>query len=144
MASEYYVGDCVDIAGELNINLYNGQVRLQIIVSGIRIAHKEISDVLPDRNDFVDIYRYVRQRGNISEELASLSGQLTDTLGRRVMRDKIINILRVFKDLDILTFNKLGDVVQITLLETEKGKKVSIDKSKEYQRIKKESEELYK
>ncbi len=144
MASEYYVGDCVDIAGELNINLYNGQVRLQIIVSGIRIAHKEISDVLPDRNDFVDIYRYVRQRGNISEELASLSGQLTDTLGRRVMRDKIINILRVFKDLDILTFNKLGDVVQITLLETEKGKKVSIDKSEEYQRIKKESEELYK
>jgi len=144
MASEYYVGDCVDIAGELNINLYNGQVRLQIIVSGIRIAHKEISDVLPDRNDFVDIYRYLRQRGNISEELASLSGQLTDTLGRRVMRDKIINILRVFKDLDILTFNKLGDVVQITLLETEKGKKVSIDKSEEYQRIKKESEELYK
>jgi len=35
-------------------------------------------------------------------------------------------------------------VVQITLLETEKGKKVSIDKSEEYQRIKKESEELYK
>jgi len=144
MASEYYVGDCVDIAGELNINLYNGQVRLQIIVSGIRIAHKEISDVLPDRNDFVDIYRYLRQRGNISEELASLSGQLTDTLGRRVMRDKIINILRVFKDLDILTFNKLGEVVQMPLLETEKGKKVSIDKSEEYQRIKKESEELYK
>lgn len=143
MASEYCVGDLVDIAGELNINLYNGQVRLQIIVSGIRIAHKEIEDVLPDRNDFVEIYKYIRQRGNISEELASLSGQLTDALGRRIMRDKIINVLRVFKDLDILSFNKLGDVVQITLFETEKGKKVSIDKSEEYQRIKREIEAMY-
>ena len=43
-------------------------------------------------------------------------------------------------DLDILTYHKLGDVLQITLLETEKGKKVSIDKSAEYQRIKKEIE----
>lgn len=138
MASEYYVGDVVDLAGELNINLYNGQVRLQIIVCGIRISKKEIEDILPDRNDFVDIYRYLRHYGNISEELATLSGVLTDKLGRRIMRDKIINVLRVFKDLDILSFNKLGDVVQITLHETEKGKKVSIDKSEEYQRIKKE------
>ena len=59
------------------------------------------------------------------------------------MRDKLINVLRVFKDLDILSFNKLGDVVQITLHETEKGKKVSIDKSMEYQRIKTEIEAMY-
>ncbi len=143
MASEYCVGDTVDIAGELNINLYNGQVRLQIIVSGIRIVHKEISDILPDRGDFVEIYRYLRQCGNISDELSNLSGKLTEKLGRRIMREKIINVLRVFKNLDILNFNKLGDVVQITLNETEKGKKVSIDKSEEYQRIKKEAEELY-
>jgi len=144
MASEFCIGDLVDIAGELNINLYNGQVRLQIIVSGIRIVHKEIGEILPDRNDFVEIYRYLRQNGNMSDELANLSGQLTDKLGRRIMREKLINVLRVFKDLEILNFNKLGDVVQITLNETEKGKKVSIDKSKEYQLIKKEAEELYK
>jgi len=144
MVSEYFVGDIVDIAGELNINLYNGQVRLQIIVSGIRIVHKEINDVLPDRNDFVDIYRYLRQSGNTSDELATLSGKLTEKLGRRIMRDKIINVLRVFKDLEILNFSKLGDVVQITLNETEKGKKVSIDKSEEYRRIKREIEETYR
>ena len=143
MAAEYFVGDVVDIAGELNINLYNGQVRLQIIVSGIRISYKEAADILPDRNDFVDIYKYLRRRGNLSEELANLSGIFTETFGRRILRDKIINVLRVFKDLDILNFNKLGDVIQITLLETEKGKKVSIDKSEEYQRIKKEIEAMY-
>lgn len=143
MAKEYCVDDIVDLAGELNINLYNGQVRLQIIVSGIRISQKQKSDVLPDRNDFVDIYRYIRQYGTISDELANLSGTLTEKLGRRIMRDKLINVLRVFKDLDILSFNKLGDVVQITLHETEKGKKVSIDKSMEYQRIKTEIEAMY-
>ena len=143
LASEYCPGDVVDLAGELNINLYNGQTRLQLILSGIRFSHKELGDVLPDRQDFVDIYKFLRQKGNISEDLANLSGILSERLGRRIMRDKILNVLRVFKDLAILNYNKLGDVVQITLLETEKGKKVSIDKSGEYQRIKKEAEGLY-
>ena len=143
LASEYCPGDIVDLAGELNINLYNGQTRLQLILSGIRFSHKELGDVLPDRQDFVDIYKFLRQKDNISEDLANLSGILSGKLGRRIMRDKILNVLRVFKHLAILNYNKLGDVVQITLLETEKGKKVSIDKSSEYQRIKKEAEELY-
>lgn len=143
MAKEYYVGDMVDLAGELNINLYNGQVRLQIIINSIRISYKEKSDVLPDRNDFTDIYRYIRQQGGVSEEISNLTGILTEKLGRRIMRDKLINVLRVFSDLKILNFNKLGDVVQVTLCQTEKGQKVSIDKSEEYQKIKKEIEENY-
>lgn len=143
LASEYCPEDIVDLAGELNINLYNGQTRLQLILSGIRFSHKGIGDVLPDRQDFVDIYKFLRQKGNINEDMANLSGILSEKFGRRIMRDKILNVLRVFKDLAILNYHKLGDIVQITLLETEKGKKVSIDKSSEYQRIKKEAEELY-
>ena len=142
LASEYCVGDIVDVAGELNINLYNGQIRLQIIVTGIRISHKTTADVLPDRQDFVDMYRYFRQKGTMSEEIATLSGLFTEMFGRRIMRDKIINVLRVFKDLEILNYNKLGDVVQVTVLENEKGKKVAIDKSAEYQKIKQEAEKI--
>ena len=140
LASEYCVGDIVDIAGELNINIYNGQIRLQIIMTGVRISHKTKSDILPDRQDFVDMYRYFKQKGSVSEEIANLSGLFSDMFGRRIMRDKIINVLRVFKDLEILNYNKLGDVVQVTVLENEKGKKVVIDKSEEYQRIKQEAE----
>ncbi len=142
LASEYCVGDVVDVAGELNINLYNGQIRLQIIMTGIRISHKTAEDILPDRQDFVDLYRYFRQQGSVSEELASLSGKLSDMFGRRIMRDKIINVLRVFQDLEILHFNKLGDVVQVTVLENEKGKKVVIDKSEVYRKIKNEAENI--
>ena len=138
MTSEFFPGDIVDVAGELNINLYNGQVRLQIILCGIRIAEKKAADILPDRQDFVDIYKYFRQHNSLSEELSTLSGKFTQNFGRRIMRDKIINVLRVFKDLDILNYHKLGDVIQVTVFESEKGKKVSIDKSEEYQRIKKE------
>lgn len=142
LAAEYCVGDIVDIAGELNINLYNGQIRLQIIMTGIRISHKTTEDVLPDRKDFVDIYRYFRQQGSVSEEMASLTGKLSDMFGRRIMRDKIINVLRVFQDLEILHYNKLGDVIQVTVLENEKGKKVVIDKSEVYQQIKSEAESI--
>lgn len=143
MASEFYPGDIVDIAGELNINLYNGQTRLQIILCGIKMTEKKTEDVLPDRQDFVDMYRYFRQKNTLSEELSTLSGKFTDAFGRRIMRDKIINVLRVFKDLDILNYHKLGDVVQVSVLEGEKGRKVSIDKSPEYQKIKKEVEAVH-
>ncbi len=142
LTSEYCAGDVVDIAGELNINLYNGQIRLQIILSGIRMSHKTTEDVLPDRQDFVDIYKYFRQRGTVSEELARLCGTFTDKFARRIMRDKIMNVLRVFKDLGILNYNKLGDVVQVNVLESEKGKKVVIDTSAEYQKIKQEALKL--
>ena len=140
LASEYCVGDVVDIAGELNINIYNGQIRLQIIITGIRISHKTKEEILPDRQDFVDMYRFFKQKETVSEELATLTGMFSDMFGRRIMRDKIINVLRVFKDLEILNYNKLGDVVQVTVLENEKGKKVVIDKSEEYQKIKQEAE----
>ena len=139
LAQEYCLGDVVDIAGELNINLYNGNMRLQIIMSGIRISQKKSTDILPDRQDFVDMYRFFRQKGTFSEDISTLSGCFTEMFGRRIMRDKIINVLRVLKDLDILNFNRLGDVVQVTVLENEKGKKVVIDKSSEYQKIKDEA-----
>ena len=144
LSQECCVGDVVDIAGELNINLYNGQTRLQIIISGIRIVHNKISDILPDRQDFIDIYRYIQQSGkSISEEVSVLAGILTEKFQRRFMREKIVNVLRVFMDLNILKFHKLGDVLQVSLLENTSGMKVSIDKSAEYQRIKKEAEALF-
>lgn len=139
LADEYYIGDVVDLAGELNINLYNGQTRLQIILSGIRMSAKKLHDVLPDRQDFTDVYRFVRGKESITEEIGTVCKALTSTFGRRFMRDKLINVLAVFADLGIFSYSRLGDVVQINLLETQKGQKVSIDKSAVYQRIKEEA-----
>ena len=138
LADEYCVGDIVDLAGELNINLYNGQIRLQIILCGIRYSHKDIKDVFPDKQDFADIYRFLKASGNISAEVSLLTKKLSNALKRRIMRDKLINVLRVFNDTKILVYHMIGDVVQIKLLETEKGVKIALDKSEEYMRIKEE------
>lgn len=138
LADEYCVGDIVDLAGELNINLYNGQIRLQIILCGIRYSHKDIKDVFPDKQDFADIYRFLKASGNISAEVSLLTKKISDALKRRIMRDKLINVLRVFNDTKILVYHMIGDVVQIKLLETEKGVKIALDKSEEYKRIKEE------
>ena len=138
LADEFRVGDIVDIAGELNINLYNGQLRLQIIVCGIRMTNKTVENLLPDRRDFADVYRFLKHRGSGSCEIPVLLREISQAIGRRIMREKLVNILRVFKDTSILDYYKLGDVVQITMLETEKGKKVSIDKSEVYQKIREE------
>ena len=138
LADEYYTGDIVDLAGELNINLYNGQVRLQIILSGIRLSKKNPSDILPSANDFADIYRYLRAKTALCSEFPCIIKEFSQIYKRRILRDKFLNALKVFQDLKILTFSVLGDVVQVSLADIPKGTKVSIDKSEVYQQIKSE------
>lgn len=138
LADEYSVGDVVDLAGELNINLYNGQVRLQIILSGIRLSTKKPSDLLPDAHDFADIYRYLRTKPVLCSEFPDIIKEFSQIYKRRILRDKFLNALNVFQDLKILTFSLLGDVVQVSLADIPKGTKVSIDKSEVYQKIKSE------
>ena len=136
LINEFYKDDIVDLAGELNINLYNGQVRLQLILCGIRLSHKEISDLLPNQQEFADIYKFLKANGNISQELYVLSKKLGDSIGKRIMSDKLLNALEVFQDVGIVKYQKLGSVVRITIPEVEKGKKVSLAKSKVYIEIK--------
>ena len=138
LADEYSVGDVVDLAGELNINLYNGQVRLQIILSGIRLSSKKPSDLLPDAHDFADIYRYLKTKPALCSEFPNIIKEFSQIYKRRILRDKFLNALKVFQDLKILTFSLLGDVVQVSLADIPKGTKVSIDKSEVYQKIKSE------
>ena len=97
---------------------------------------------MPDRRDFVDIYRYLSKKGSRSVDAVHITKRLYSLTGRRITRDKLINALRVFSDVGILRYHLLGDVVQITMLETEKGKKIAIDKSKEYQKIREEAKKL--
>ena len=126
------------MAGELNINLYNGQLRLQIILSGIRLSTKKPSDLLPDAHDFADIYRYLRTKPVLCSEFPDIIKEFSQIYKRRILRDKFLNALNVFQDLKILTFSLLGDVVQVSLADIPKGTKVSIDKSEVYQKIKSE------
>ncbi len=141
LAGEYSPGDCVDLAGEMNINYYNGAERVQIVLSDIRLSRRWPGDILPSRQDFADIYRYIkRQPRPIKDEAAHLANRISYAVRRRIKREKLLGALAVFDDVGIISLGLLGDMVKIELLPGEAGKKVNLDSSPEYIRIKKSLE----
>ncbi len=138
LAGEYSAGDFVDLAGEMNINYYNGTERVQLVLSDIRLSRQWPADILPSRQDFADIYRYIkRQSRPIRDDAARLASRISYTLRRRIKREKLLGALAVFDDVGIIRLGLLGDMVKIELLPGEAGKKVNLDSSPEYIRIKK-------
>ncbi len=49
LAADFQNGDVVDIAGEMNVNIYNGQSKVQLILEDIKFS----GDDMPQRDDFV-------------------------------------------------------------------------------------------
>ncbi len=143
VADEYTHGDTVDVAGELNINLYNGTERVQLVLNAIRPSRFSVADALPSRGDFADIYRYIKRLPQpVFAETTALSKELSRSLNRRIMRDKLMNALRVFADVGILEHGVLGESLKIELAPNMDGKKFNLAESREYIRIKAALEQL--
>lgn len=141
IVEEYGVGDIVDLAGEMNINYYNGYERVQLVLSDLRLSRRRPGEILPSRQDFADIYRYIkRQPQPIRCEAALLAARISRAMRRRIKREKLLGALAVFDDVGILRLGTLGDTVKIELLPGETGKKVNLDSSLEYIRIKRSLE----
>lgn len=137
VADEYSQGDIIDAAGELNINMYNGIERVQLVLTDIRPGRRRLSDALPSRDDFAEIYRYIKRMPQpVYAEAALLSKELSRQLHRRVRREKLINALSVFGDVGIIRFSRLGDTVKIELTPNMDGKKFNLAASGEYIRLK--------
>ncbi len=132
IAEDYVVGDVVDIAGEMNINIYNGQSRVQIILEDIRFSGEHI----PKREDFVFVYKFLKNEGNtIEKDIMVLRREISRHLGEEISREKLENIILVFEDVKILEYSISGDVVKISLLPTEKGTKINITGSEVYKSL---------
>ncbi len=137
LAEEYGVGDVVDLAGEMNINYYNGTERVQLVLADMRLSRLRPGDILPSREDFADIYRYLkRRRSPIRIEAAALANDISVVMRRRIKREKLMGALNVFDDVGIIRLGALGDMVKVELLPGEAGRKVNLDSSPEYIRIK--------
>ena len=138
IANEYGIGDIVDLAGEMNINYYNGTERVQLVLADLRLSRRRPGDILPSRDDFADIYRYIKRRqGPIRAEAAVLANDVSLAMRRRIKREKLMGALSVFDDVGIIRLGVLGDMVKVELLPAEAGQKVNLDSSPEYIRIKK-------
>lgn len=144
-ADEFVAGDEVDVAGELNINAYNGAERVQLVLADIRRSRRSISDELPSRDDFAAVYRSLKSLpAPLFSDVSRLASEVRRLSGRRVGREKLLNALRVFDDVGILSLGRLGDTLRISLAPDMRGRKFNLAESREYIRIKAELCELGK
>lgn len=132
IAEDFSVGDIVDIAGEMNINIYNGQSRVQIILEDIKLSGNSI----PDRGEFVPVYKFLRAMGNSTEaDIMTLRRKISEYAGKVITRESLENIILVFEDVKILEYAISGDVIKITLLPTAPGTKININESRVYKEL---------
>lgn len=122
----YRNGDIVDVAVSLDRNIYNGQENLSVIIKDIkysqsnneelidserifdkfakryRLTKDEVMSILPTRNDFAYVYRFLKQnKGFIYGEYA-----LVNALNYKISMGKLIVILYSMKELGLINWQQ--------------------------------------
>lgn len=156
----YCPGDVLDLAVQLTAKEYRGKDQLSIIVRDIRVAGfsdeellqdydlfgrykrrepltaAQADRLLPTREDFALVYRYVYGAGGWNGHLLSLLRRL----GADLSLCRLLVILQALHQLRLARCQKRGEGMQITLLPVEK--KADLMEApilKEIQRLKKEA-----
>lgn len=142
----YRNGDIVDVAVSLDRNIYNGQENLSVIIKDIkysqsnneelidserifdkfakryRLTKNEVMSILPTRNDFAYVYRFLKQnKGFIYGEYA-----LVNALNYKISMGKLIIILYSMKELGLI--NWLQGLYQ-SIIEMKESGKVNLEDS---------------
>ena len=142
----YRNGDIVDVAVSLDRNIYNGQENLSVIIKDIkysqsnneelidserifdkfakryRLTKNEVMSILPTRNDFAYVYRFLKQnKGFIYGEYA-----LVNALNYKISMGKLIVILYSMKELGLI--NWLQGLYQ-SVIEMKESGKVNLEDS---------------
>lgn len=142
----YRNGDIVDVAVSLDRNIYNGQENLSVIIKDIkysqsnneelidserifdkfakryRLTKDEVMSILPTRNDFAYVYRFLKQnKGFIYGEYA-----LVNALNYKISMGKLIVILYSMKELGLI--NWLQGLYQ-SIIEMKESGKVNLEDS---------------
>jgi single-stranded-DNA-specific exonuclease len=121
----YYEGESLDIAATLSKNEYRGKVSVSVQIVDIRLSNlnftnvlrskaiyekfklnnslseDEINLLLPTREDFVSVYRYVKSAGDKPVR--------TDLLNERAFKDNK-NIAKIYITLDVIEERGLADI----------------------------------
>ena len=142
----YRNGDIVDVAVSLDRNIYNGQENLSVIIKNIKysqsnneelidserifdkfakrykLTKNEVMSILPTRNDFAYVYRFLKQnKGFIYGEYA-----LVNALNYKISMGKLIVILYSMKELGLI--NWLQGLYQ-SIIEMKESGKVNLEDS---------------
>ena len=142
----YRNGDIVDVAVSLDRNIYNGQENLSVIIKDIKysqsnneelidserifdkfakrykLTKNEVMSILPTRNDFAYVYRFLKQnKGFIYGEYA-----LVNALNYKISMGKLIVILYSMKDLGLINWQQ---GLYQSIIEMKESGKVNLEDS---------------
>lgn len=142
----YRNGDIVDVAVSLDRNIYNGQENLSVIIKDIKysqsnneelidserifdkfakrykLTKNEVMSILPTRNDFAYVYRFLKQnKGFIYGEYA-----LVNALNYKISMGKLIVILYSMKELGLINWQQ---GLYQSIIEMKESGKVNIEDS---------------
>lgn len=142
----YRNGDIVDVAVSLDRNIYNGQENLSVIIKDIkysqsnneelieserifdkfakryRLTKNEVMSILPTRNDFAYVYRFLKQnKGFIYGEYA-----LVNALNYQISMGKLIVILYSMKELGLINWQQ---GLYQSIIEMKESGKVNLEDS---------------
>lgn len=142
----YRNGDIVDVAVSLDRNIYNGQENLSVIIKDIkysqsnneelidserifdkfakryRLTKNEVMSILPTRNDFAYVYRFLKQnKGFIYGEYA-----LVNALNYKISMGKLVVILYSMKELGLINWQQ---GLYQSIIEMKESGKVNLEDS---------------
>ena len=142
----YRNGDIVDVAVSLDRNIYNGQENLSVIIKDIKysqsnneelidserifdkfakrykLTKNEVMSILPTRNDFAYVYRFLKQnKGFIYGEYA-----LVNALNYKISMGKLIVILYSMKELGLINWQQ---GLYQSIVEMKESGKVNLEDS---------------
>lgn len=134
----YKTGDVVDIAVTLDVNTYKNNETLSVIIkdikysgadyskyieslrvferfcSGEQLSKSELESIIPDRNDFAAVYRYLKQENNTENiSLDIILNKLSDSL----TYGKLKVILEAMNDLSLIALYEDMYTTRIKILE---------------------------
>lgn len=142
----YRNGDIVDVAVSLDRNIYNGQENLSVIIKDIKysqsnneelidserifdkfakrykLTKNEVMSILPTRNEFAYVYRFLKQnKGFIYGEYA-----LVNALNYKISMGKLIVILYSMKELGLINWQQ---GLYQSIVEMKESGKVNLEDS---------------
>lgn len=142
----YRNGDIVDVAVTLDRNIYNGQENLSVKIKDIKysqsnneelidserifdkfakrykLTKSEVMSILPTRNDFAYVYRFLKQnKGFIYGEYA-----LVNALNYQISMGKLIVILYSMKELGLINWQQ---GLYQSIIEMKESGKVNLEDS---------------
>ncbi len=150
----YKIGDVLDLAVTLDTNEYNGNVSVSVITkaikassddsedilkslrifenfcNGISISKEELTSILPDRNDFALLYRFLKSNNGYDYPFETLVHKLDNKLSF----GKIRVILEAMSELGLIEICEGLKVSQIKLIEV--TGKVDLDSARIISKLK--------